>query len=578
MTSIVGRLKVILGLETAAFETGSKRAIAQSEALGHKAEALGRKVGMAGKAMIAAGAAFVGTELFSQVSRLVSEGLAYASSLGEQAQQLGVTTKALQEYRFAASQAGIEQGEMDAALAKLTRSMGEAADGAKGPAAAFAKLGIDIKAFVASGGDAGDLIPQIAEGLKGLSSDSERAAAVVDLFGRAGQKLMPLLSDGAAGVNNLRDAAQKLGIVLSDDQIRRADEAADKYEALKTTLSARIAGIVADNADQILKMVTAVEQLIIKFDKLMATLSRLANSPAGRFLEKLNGAAISVSPLGAVQRLLDAATSAPATGGGSSGGAMPAGARTGNGSMLLKNPAPINPALMGRMNNSLRANLAGGSAFPVPASPLTGYAPGGKTDGWAMVQNDLANTDRWIQKLEDSQSELIETTGRMKGETKEAAASMKANFVDSVEGITGALSNLENSIRGGGFLSILSSVIGLGLQLGGAGLFGSKVAANINAPRRLPGYAAGTSWHPGGLALVGERGPEIVSMPQGSKVWPNGTGPGGAGGATQVRIVPSAYFDVVVDRRIDAKAPAIATAGARGAMARGQYQQRRTLG
>jgi DNA repair exonuclease SbcCD ATPase subunit len=40
-------------------------------------------------------------------------------------------------------------------------------------------------------------------------------------------------------------------------------------------------------------------------------------------------------------------------------------------------------------------------------------------------------------------------------------------------------------------------------------------------------YANGTDFHPGGLALVGERGPEIVSLPRGSAVYPHGTAPAG---------------------------------------------------
>jgi len=35
-------------------------------------------------------------------------------------------------------------------------------------------------------------------------------------------------------------------------------------------------------------------------------------------------------------------------------------------------------------------------------------------------------------------------------------------------------------------------------------------------------FATGTNFAPGGMALVGERGPELVSLPQGSKVIPNG--------------------------------------------------------
>lgn len=39
---------------------------------------------------------------------------------------------------------------------------------------------------------------------------------------------------------------------------------------------------------------------------------------------------------------------------------------------------------------------------------------------------------------------------------------------------------------------------------------------------KVPSYATGTLNHPGGLALVGERGPELVRMPAGSQVIPNG--------------------------------------------------------
>jgi hypothetical protein len=34
----------------------------------------------------------------------------------------------------------------------------------------------------------------------------------------------------------------------------------------------------------------------------------------------------------------------------------------------------------------------------------------------------------------------------------------------------------------------------------------------------IPGYAGGTDWHPGGLALVGEQGAELVNLPTGSRV------------------------------------------------------------
>lgn len=50
----------------------------------------------------------------------------------------------------------------------------------------------------------------------------------------------------------------------------------------------------------------------------------------------------------------------------------------------------------------------------------------------------------------------------------------------------------------------------------------------------IPAFANGTNFAPGGVALVGERGPELVDLPRGSKVTPNGASmarlAGGGGG------------------------------------------------
>lgn len=43
----------------------------------------------------------------------------------------------------------------------------------------------------------------------------------------------------------------------------------------------------------------------------------------------------------------------------------------------------------------------------------------------------------------------------------------------------------------------------------------------------IPKFASGTNSAPGGLSLVGERGPELVNLPGGTQVFPHGTGMGG---------------------------------------------------
>jgi len=51
---------------------------------------------------------------------------------------------------------------------------------------------------------------------------------------------------------------------------------------------------------------------------------------------------------------------------------------------------------------------------------------------------------------------------------------------------------------------------------------GNLSAAGNTVPfATVPAFAGGTNFAPGGTALVGERGPELVNLPRGSKVTPN---------------------------------------------------------
>jgi hypothetical protein len=59
-----------------------------------------------------------------------------------------------------------------------------------------------------------------------------------------------------------------------------------------------------------------------------------------------------------------------------------------------------------------------------------------------------------------------------------------------------------------------------------------NVYAGLENDPLMPHYATGVVNAPGSWALVGENGPEIVNLPQGSNVYPNGMGPLGGGGDT----------------------------------------------
>jgi len=85
-----------------------------------------------------------------------------------------------------------------------------------------------------------------------------------DLISRAGYKMLPFLSGGSSGVKELAAAYDKLGIALSEEQIRKADDAADTLAKFKVVMEAKIAGAVSDNIDSVMALANALVYLIDK--------------------------------------------------------------------------------------------------------------------------------------------------------------------------------------------------------------------------------------------------------------------------------------------------------------------------
>jgi hypothetical protein len=253
MAALIGALRVSLSADTAQFDAGMRKA--QSTASSGAASIQKSLSGLNG--FVKGLAASLSVGMFVNV---IKNALEYAGSLAEVSQQIGVTSKDLQTLRFAAGQVGVSQEQLETGLSKLTITLGKVAAGAKAPTDALKAIGISAQEL--KGKDTGEAFRMIADALGKVTDRAQRAAVEVALFGKSGAALDNLLSGGSAALNQLTDAAEKLGIVLSDEQIAHADDTADKLEALKTVLSANIASVVADNSDAILTLANALASLV----------------------------------------------------------------------------------------------------------------------------------------------------------------------------------------------------------------------------------------------------------------------------------------------------------------------------
>ena len=150
------------------------------------------------------------------------------------------------------------------------------------------------------------------------------------------------------------------------------------------------------------------------------------------------------------------------------------------------------------------------------------------TQGSLMVlPENTGLTTRQISAQTEAER-IIKQTGDFKSAMKvlqdasaKTTASVTENFTQMADRTLQALDRMVGAIRGGGFLNILSSVVNLGIQLGGVGAFGKNVQARINA------RADGGQVNAGRTYLVGERGPELFSPASHGSITPNSKLQGG---------------------------------------------------
>jgi hypothetical protein len=166
----------------------------------------------------------------------------------------------------------------------------------------------------------------------------------------------------------------------------------------------------------------------------------------------------------------------------------------------------------------------------------------------------------------------------LSGKTKVQTVAVADNFAQMSQRITGALQGLTNSIRSGDFLGILGGVLDIFTQLGSSGIFGQGLASRINAPRSFNGGGfTGMGARSGGLD--GKGGFLAMLHPRESVTDHT---KGGFGGGANINVTvgvdpATGNLTAFVDNRFARMAPAVGAAASADAVGRIQRMQSRRL-
>lgn len=218
-----------------------------------------------------------------------------ADELNTLAKQTGFTVEELQRFQYAEKLVDVSMEDITGAASKLKKAIA-------GNNKELAELGVETKNADGSYRDINEVFYDTLAALGGIENEQERDAAAMAIFGKSADQLAGIIDDGGAALKAYGDEAKALGIILSEDTVNSLNDINDKADKLKAQASGRIAEtaakaleILSPHLDRILDL---VDRLLVKIGELtpeqMQTILTVlalvaAISPLASIIAKVSG-------------------------------------------------------------------------------------------------------------------------------------------------------------------------------------------------------------------------------------------------------------------------------------------------
>ncbi|NBW13184.1 MAG: phage tail tape measure protein, partial [Caulobacteraceae bacterium] len=228
-------------------------------------------------AMAGAGGLAIGTGV---VSSILAAAKAYAdvgSELNDMSARTGVATEALSVLKFAAQQTGTDMAGVETGVRKMQKAIFAAGSGSEEAAKSLAALGLSAEQL--QGMSADRQMGLIADRLLGIPDAGDRAAVAMQVFGKSGTALLPMLAGGSDGIRQFATQARQLGVVMDQQTAARADALGDAIDALRASMlgafvqvGGAAAPILTQLAGNMSSMASAAGQFVAENGELTVTL------------------------------------------------------------------------------------------------------------------------------------------------------------------------------------------------------------------------------------------------------------------------------------------------------------------
>ena len=172
---------------------------------------------------------------------------------------LDLSAQSLLNLQRSAQLAGVDAGELNQALFRLRGNLGDALVKGAGPAKdALDRLGLSAKTLSTIPAD--QQIAKITEELRKVQNPAERSALAIDLLGKQGPRLLEV-ADNAA---RLAEQAEKMGLALSDIEVRNLELAGDAMDELSFIVKDTLTKALAQLAPYIIAIADNLKEAVVE--------------------------------------------------------------------------------------------------------------------------------------------------------------------------------------------------------------------------------------------------------------------------------------------------------------------------
>jgi hypothetical protein len=174
----------------------------------------------------------------------INEGFRTLDESAKRALKINVDVSEVRGLELAAQLSGVAVDKLTSSYSILNKQIDAANQGGKAQQELFKSLGLDSNAL--SGLGAGQQFEVIAKSLDQIQDRTRRAALAIQLFGRGGLDLLPMLANGGKGLVGAMKDAQRLGGFISNEEAGRVEAANDAFTRLQFTIRSVFQRIAVD--------------------------------------------------------------------------------------------------------------------------------------------------------------------------------------------------------------------------------------------------------------------------------------------------------------------------------------------